>query len=320
MSRIYQHQLASELAGLFDQGAFRGGDRAIGGFACHRRLGQELWPEIFDCDSIEIDRYRFRPFAAGIGALGSDAGVLFGRSMLGGLVPTRRGPTLVRSTSGHHPLIPRQPMRGSRAVLEVRQVVVVTGCRRHVDHAPVDPDRAARCGQRLYLGPRHDEGTPPPAQRVPVDSHTRRLAGKITRPHRPHHDPSGQAQLATVEDEPTQRVVQAGGRPVPGFELGHAAPPPRRQFLVLAVLENLGAGPPEILDCLLLSHTGPCRQPLMLAAPPGQPLIKLRWAAFRLHAGLNPLAVRGVRGLHALIPYPPAPVPLCQQQPSRTNR
>ena len=41
--------------------------------------------------------------------------------------------------------------RGSRAVLRVRQVVVVAGCGRHIGHAPVDPDRPAGRGQRLCL-------------------------------------------------------------------------------------------------------------------------------------------------------------------------
>jgi hypothetical protein len=87
--RIDQHQLASVLASLLDQCVLGSGDRAIGGFARHRRLGQELWPEVFDGDPIEIGHNRFGPFAAGVGALGSDVRVLFCRSPLCGLISTR---------------------------------------------------------------------------------------------------------------------------------------------------------------------------------------------------------------------------------------
>ena len=75
------------LAGLLDQRALGSGDCAIGGFARHRRLRQKLGPEVLDGDLIEISHHGFGPFAAGIGALGSDVGVLFGRARFAVLYP-----------------------------------------------------------------------------------------------------------------------------------------------------------------------------------------------------------------------------------------
>ena len=118
--RVDQHHLAAVFAGLFDQRPFGRGDRAVGGFARHRRFGQELGPEVFDGDLIKISGYRFGPFAAGISALGRDVGVLFGRCPLGRLYSHATPLAFDRFAAGHHPLIPPQPDRPSTAMLPMR--------------------------------------------------------------------------------------------------------------------------------------------------------------------------------------------------------
>ena len=187
-------------------------------------------------------------------------------------------------------------------------------------HAPVDPDRPTRCGQRLCLwrrARRRSTTTGPTSHGRSAHSTAHRAvhatAPAAPRSHRPalSGDRRGRTRAACSSDS---------GPPAAWTSTWASRAAAAPTDSVFAVLERFRAGASEISDRLLLSHTGPGRQPLVLCAPPSQPLIQQGRATFGLHAGGHRFLGGRVRCLHTLIPHPPAPVPLRQQQPLRTGR
>ena len=149
---------------------------------------------------------------------------------------------------------------------------------------------------------------------VSVHTHTGRVGRQIPGPHHAQGDAARQVQATVLQTKAAPGVVQRRLRITLPLPPRHPGPPPNRQA-TLDVLLRLRTRCAEVPNDLLLRHRTTLPQPPCTCARLGQHFVELRRTARHLVLRVRLVVRVHSPGLgHALIPHPPAPVPLRQQQ------
>lgn len=261
-----QHHLSTGPHGTLDQLPFQRPDRCIGGLPGHRRLGEELRREVLDRDQVVIVDDALHPGPPIMPGLASSL-LLQGRRLLAGpLVSLGLRATPAAVSSGHLPLCFAEFGGAALTMPQIWQVELRMRGRGRDGYTPIDADRTAlidRGGSDDFAS--HHEGCVPVPERIPVYSHTGRLARQLPRPHHWDHDALRKAQPTVAAGEPSGAVLERRKRLPARLELRAPA-----AFLRERVLQRLRIRAQN----LLLRNLRTLAQPGVVAAGIGQELSK----------------------------------------------
>ncbi len=221
---LHQHHPPASPHTTLDQLPLRRTNRRISSLARHRRLRQELRPEVLHrYHSMAVDDL-FRPHPRVVPSLPGHLLVQLRYRTRGLLIPTGLRAARTAPSPGHPALCCGQLRRTTCAVPPVRQIERGVSRGRCGTHTPIDTDTPV--GWRHMLdGAAHDERRVPIPERILGHPHTCRLGRQLPRPHHRNTDALRQHQTTVCNLESATCVLQRQPSRLPGLE--HWAPSSR---------------------------------------------------------------------------------------------